>query len=357
MNVAQLRSIVGSVKPAVSAKAMLPLYQAVAFDGKTCRAHSDLLAIKVRCKLDLRAAVPGVTLAEWLAKCPGDKEVVVEDTEDEIKLKVGRSRVSLPVIARPDDYIPMPNTKKMRSFAADGFASALGAVSATLGVDPAHEWRLGATLLFDGDELHAYSCDGLAATCAVVQGVDAEDDLDGFACGVSPSLVATIAARADKLKRVYVSEDATVATFTDGSRASGRNSDAQVGEEAWYVDMFATDYDTYPIPKPMRGALDRSQIVQTANAGDRLSVRIQSGKMTLSAQSELGLLTDRLSFKQHPDASALVETKLLARSSSDMSHIGFHPVGERAVVALSGERRGVEVRRVCALSQNDSDEE
>lgn len=98
---AELLRAAGLVRPAVAEKAYIPALTHIAFNGEWATAYNDRLAIAVRCNVDVKRLVPGALFIQGL-NAFGGNELLVQQTDDKIVLRSGRSRVTLPTLPLSD---------------------------------------------------------------------------------------------------------------------------------------------------------------------------------------------------------------------------------------------------------------
>ena len=351
MNRSELLNTLGIVQPALAANDLLPVLTHYWFTGDEVMAYNDVIALSATCKTEWRAALKGSILREALNKGVG-KEVDLEVTDDEAKIKCGKYTTKVPVL--PDEsYIfefPEPDDEDLVHVKPSEFIEGIETCLQSLGGHISEPERKGIVLDPDGKKtLNLYSTDSVTMSHAVVttkkpHGIQSHITLSESFCETALKLMRKKGGHEFKL---YISEDYVLLEMEKVKLYGRVLDDPSPPKFAKVLGQYMPknlDNGLVEIPKTITMLLDRAFIVVSKSIDPTTTLSVvepkkKNGKHRLRvySTSELGNVTDSLDLDTtHPAVSVKVDLARLREV--ELAKFDKFMVHERCIVFTKGRR-------------------
>ena len=345
MNRTELIDILKVVSPALSSKDFIPAFSHFCFSEGRVRAFDDLIALEADCPIEFEGALRGSVLIGFLQASKAAEVSITtlegsKDGESVAEVKVGRARLKIPIIPVSDYIFNFPASKKSWKIEAnDDVIGAIAAAAKTMGIDPAHPWRLGVTIDFGKKASVLYASDTHVATRVMNVKIGVPEDLANKAVVLHPKFCTQLIDlhSHDPIKTIELTEGWVKATSTGGVILFSKNS-TEVRTD-FYQSVFEAADGTaerlgeFPFPKGFSRVLERALVVLDPSADKKTRFTVEDGQLQVFAQSSYGDVNDRVTFEDHPNTEIYTAPNLIHGVLDGMDSI---TLGEDAVV-LSGE--------------------
>lgn len=262
-------------------------------------------------------AVRGSLLLAWLNKQKGDSvKLTVDGTES--RWSCGRSRLSLPVFPSEDFSFDLPDMTAKEGIASnESLTKALASAMRSLGLDPAHEWRLGITLEFDDEGCTIYSSDN--ATCARSWAtVDYPTELSGRCVVLAPRFMELL--KSDKAAPIeWVFDESQVGVRFPGDRwaycrllrgAKPRDHEGVFGNFEW-------DSGFSDVPAELDDVLDNCLLVHPDKAVATANLLLEGSQMRVEARTSMGEVEEVLPLEGATQTQAVAVAPTMLRRCID----------------------------------------
>ena len=323
----ELQTALKRVEPALATKDILPVLQSFYFDGDgTVTAYDDLIAVSTPCEFEFgQGCVNGRMLLDWIAASRAKDVSVLEgsDEDEHVRFKAGRSVLKtsvLPADEYPFEWPDQSSKGVVTLPITDEFVTALSKAAISLGTDPGHAWRMGATVVVNSKGTTIYTSDNFSISRARTKGKSKKK----IAVNLAPRFVEMLLAFAKKEKpdTLYLSDDGwSEVTFESGTRLWSKTGlevdDGQFrGAFAQTIDVDDEEIVTVPTPKGFDGCLDRALVAlsQSSEKTTKASV-LKTGKLRLETEAPGANVRDILAkFNEHPEVSVVFDPALVKRA-------------------------------------------
>ena len=321
----ELLNILDTVKPALSSKPLVPVFQTFCFTGETVYAYNDVLGIVAPCEIDLNIGIPGETLVGLLSNSRGKTVTFeVDEGKNEAVVKTGNSKIRLPYFEE-DEFLfeePEDNWENAIVLALDNeMLDAFSCCLVTVSEDTAQQAFMGVTLIVNSNsECYFYSCDGDSLTRYILS---SQGENSGQY--IMPSEFCSAVLRlVDKLK---IAEEGVVGTLTVDSEWACADFDighkiyGRIIEKDDPTDFEKLINDSLPdsaifvdIPKHIAQALARATIVVDKDTL-RTQLTIEGKKLKLYTESSIGTVRDALKLSDtYEEIEVYVNAALMERA-------------------------------------------
>lgn len=257
-------------------------------------AFDDVLAVRSPCALGLDGCVPGRQLIDFLNSCAASEVDVRDQSGSEVVLKVGRSRLTLPLTPRSEYPLEEPVAGRGLPTSPD-FVDALLKAQVSIGQDSLQAWCYGVTLQLGTKASRLLSTNNFAITSVDVKMVGAKQNVV-----LPPRLVDSVLklARRESVTSLLLWEDNTWvgAEFSGGTTMFCRTvPGADPTKFKELLDGIRADSsNSYPVPKALGGSLTRSLVFMTSPMmSERTArVRVAGEKLYIEVESDRGSMRD-----------------------------------------------------------------
>jgi DNA polymerase III sliding clamp (beta) subunit (PCNA family) len=320
MNRKKLIDILKRVQPAIASKEMLPILSCFCFYDDFVEAYDDVVGIRVPCDPIFVGGVKGKLLLEFLLASRA-KELsfqVPENSESEITIKAGRSKLLLPFFTQDEFAFTFPEVGDAQKIkVTPDILSAIKAASVSLGVDPSHPWRLGVTAVFDKKGTTFYSSDSYTISVTKAK-TKAKKRVE---CIFPPRFVQLFnsISKDDAPVAFYVSSEWVMVEFESGLWLFSRTTEEmhiQVNEFKEMVESASPEEpsDVVTIPKGFSHALDRALVLLSQEKDKVADFEVRGAKLFIECSTSLGRLKDSLKLEGHGHTSAKVGVVALKKA-------------------------------------------
>jgi DNA polymerase III sliding clamp (beta) subunit (PCNA family) len=307
------------VRPALSSKNLVPIYTTFCFTDETVFACNDIITIIAPFKSGIVAGVHGETLIGLLSNSKA-KNVTMDLSENSLLVKVGSSKINLPVFPEDDflfneadvdsDWMVSLNIDKNLLM---GFECCLITSSQDLAL-PA---LMGVTLLSTGATCHLYSCDGDALSRFAVGKAKGK-------CSEHLTMPSEFCRAVLKITSKFKIDEGTLEVNKDWAKATLSNGYIIYGRTIYKKDPL--DYEAaikksvgkspqfFDAPSNLVDALARAAVIVNKETMET-SLSISDGKIYLKTESSLGVVKDSVAFDgDHEDIDVLVNAASIQRA-------------------------------------------
>ena len=291
------------VSPALATKDLIPILSCFCFSEQGVLAYDDIVAIYHPLEnCNISGAVRGKLLMDW-ALCTRSPELVATTSDGSIEVKAGRARLNT-VLLPPEDFVfSFPEDKQKVTIALDNkWMAAITKSHVSVGLDPAHPWRMGITIARENDRTVIYSSDNKSATR-----VKLKRPLDLKSPVILPArflqLLIDLSKKLDP-EMLVLNKRWVEAHFTNGLRLFSR-SGAKPDLRAFsglFGALEAIDKSEFcEIPKGFGSCLERAQAILPFAKQPYTRISVREGKMGLYTQSSAGEVSDKIQIPGHSD--------------------------------------------------------
>lgn len=296
------------VEEAIARKDFVEVLTCFCFDGKTITAYDDIVILQAPCAAPIKGAVKASVLSSFVRVAKA-KEYEVSQSEAELSVKAGRSKLKLALLPETDFLHEFPSDEKKAAFTTiegKGLIDAFLRAAITIGTDPSQPELLGITLKFSDGRLTLYSTDNLTATRVKVK---AKGDAD-VKVQMSPRFCELITKVGLPMEKLLIGEGWVEARFNDGVRLFGKAcGDGALGS---YSSLFKTVSESKlstEVPAGLERALERALVVwqQSSKQEDCFDTKfvVSENRLRLTTETGLGRVDDSMKF-EHPDVEVLL---------------------------------------------------
>ena len=311
------------INPALATKEIVPTLTCFCFREGQAESYDDILGLRTDLDLGFEGGLKGSVLLNYL-KASRAKEVIIEPENGAVKLKLGRSKLELPLVPAEDFVFQFPPLEDGIEFPiTQDFLEVLRPAAISMGVNPSHPWRLGVTVSFQRGSVNLYSCDNPTISHVEAK-ISVPKELVGSVLILPPRLVDQLLSRGASPSKLYFGPGWVQAGYKDSSTVLfARGIDDVRVEEFEGLLQQSTSDKVYDIPDAMAGALDRVMVV-LANSTDKYAdITVKAGRLYMVSQSILGGVKE--SFKtNHPDVEARASAEFLRRAIKHASQFHIH---------------------------------
>ena len=335
-NAAEFISALRKAAPALSNKDLVPILSCFCFSNDEVVAYDDVVAMIVPCKPPFEGAVRGNLVLNFLATVPSEAlKVTVKDTE--VTFRAGAARLVTGLTPKEDFVFEVPQrTEALELVMNSDLRNALNQALVTMGVDPAHPWRMGITVDFQADYIALYTTDNFTCGQQFIM-TAVPESLVGKQVWMPPRLCQLLMDYPCDEGTIYLTPDWIEVEFKDGSRLFSRtitNVDVVKYQETFApIQELLEAAGATEITKDFNSAIDRSLIILQSETDKKIGFEIKDGQLTLTGKSELGLVDDQLPVPGHNDVSVASSPDLIKRCIEGMALISFT---NRCVVVREG---------------------
>jgi len=228
-----------------------------------------------------------------------------------------------------DFVFELPNTKNAIELELEALvSSAFRICTASMGLDPAHPWRLGVTLFFEANAMHFYASDGFSGTRVVVS-CEGLDPWAGTTVVMPPRFVELFidASKRDEPSLLLIAKEWVEVTFKSGLRLFSRT--VGEGDIEKFKGAFTTsitkgrDMNPQALPEGFTGYLDRALVVLEGQTDKVATFTILDGKLRITAESSIGKFDDEVSFEGHKNITVKASPELLKAALEGVEKMSF----------------------------------
>ncbi len=328
-----LLDILDKVKPALSTKPLIPIFQTFCFTGETVYAYNDVLGIIAPCEVDLKIGIPGDTLLGLLSNSRGKNITFeIDEKKNETIVKTGGSKIKLPYFEETEFLFEEPEDDwetvlDLDDEVLDAFSCCLITVSE----DTTQQAFMGVTIFNDSKnhEFCFYSCDGDCLTRYIVLTADKatiDKDKGGRTyivptefCQAVLRLITMLGLETEEgepLGTLSINDDWACADFETGHKIYGRiiEKDKPTDFEKMFDDSFPESANFIDIPKDIALALTRATVVVDRNTL-RTQLTMEGKKLKLYTESSTGTIRDSLKLNDdYEETDVYVNAALVERA-------------------------------------------
>lgn len=318
-----------TVEPALASRDLIPALTNIAFLPKGVVAFDDVLAIKCPTQCGFQGTFPGRVLIDFLTAATSKAVEVLEQSEAEVVLKVGRSKLTLPTGGALPTFgsDAEPATKDALSVPiTDEFLAALARASISIGFDSLQLWSYGVTIVLGKKKTSFLATNNFSiarAWCAPAGGQTSQAILP-------PRFVDALLkqSKRDKPKSLHLWEagDWVAATFTSGTVMYGRSvPEADPSKFQALLEELRSVGDATPIPQAFGGSLSRAgAFLKEPAITDRVATfRTDADKLYIEVLTDRGTMRDVHKLPGHATASLKTPPELLAAALPFAAGIAF----------------------------------
>lgn len=291
----ELYELLSSLKGGLAGKDVVPILSSFCFDDGCVYTYDGVVTMRAACpQLEgFRGGMRGEQLLAWLGKVGGESvTLTIEGTA--ARWSCGRRRLSTPVQS-PDDFQHDVGMASANTLPGDRLAPLLREAMRSLGLDPLHEWRLGATLIFARDGVEMYASDSVTCTSASVD-LPVPEELDGTSVVLPPRFLELLAKDRSVPADFHFDGNAVRAVFESGTilqtRTLGKGRPAShrgpFKHFDWNGEAFAN------VPGDLAGVLDSCSLVFEDKASGTATLRVDQDVLVVEAKTSRGEVYEEL---------------------------------------------------------------
>lgn len=316
------KPLLGTLKrvgEALASRDLIPVLACLCFDGRTCTAYDDVVALRAPCPFPVTGGVRGKLLLDFLtAARSNDLEVTSEG--ESVRFKAGRSKLDMPCLPASEFLFKAPRTEGTEISVTPELLSALKLSAISLGQNAAQPWMLGVTMAANATALTLYSSDNKTATRVSLPG--AYPDVVTLLPPRFVSLILSLS-REESPETIHLASDWALAVFPSGLRLFSRTIGGADAKTFKKLFSAADRTDAYPIPKGLEAALARAAVVLPHSREPFTRFAVSGGKLSLVTRSDAGNVADKVPFADHPDITATAAPDNLARALAHGEEFGI----------------------------------
>lgn len=302
-----LLAAIEAVKPALSNRNMIEELACIWFDGEALTAFNDSsLGIRVPFECDLKGGLRGSVLLGLLTHSRA-KEIEIDlAAEGEATLKAAKTTLKLALLNVSRAVYELPSLGKgaKHSSPDKGFREALKAVSISLGNSSVAPDQMGVILISRAGRLHFFTTDEKTIASASIPSKEWPLK-EGERIIVPTDFINEYIKLADKKEadtELYITPDGITARFKSGVLLFSKLVDNPKANDFFgIITKCSKGYPTFPIPDRMRMGLDKVSVLLAGQTNDKISIDIDGDHMTLSADTALGSIEDKIKIDDAPD--------------------------------------------------------
>lgn len=327
MNRELLVSTLELVKPALSSKQLVPIFECFTFANGSVSAYNDTIAIVAPCEVEEACGLHGSTLLGILSNTSAEEVTLEVGTE--AVLTAGKSVTKMPFEAEADFLFKEPTGKwRVKIPFTQSLYEAMELCLETVSNDETQPALHGIT--FIGSSI--FSCNGDTISRVRVSG------------SVSEHILAPTAF-CEAVVKLWSSLKMTKGTL----QFNGEWLFANLGDWAVYGRVLEIenpiDFDALikrtvqdkvevkPIPDGFAEALSRARVLADPES-QKTEIEITKGKMRLLTKTHMGEVRDSLPMKGHPDIVANVNAAYIHKAISRCDTMAIH---DNCVVLEKGD--------------------
>jgi len=290
------------VEPALGSGDLVAATSYLCFTGKTVMAYDDRIALVTPCDTLFTGGVPGRVLLDILGASTAE-EVEFEELAESIKVKCGRTRLTLPRLS-PKEFLftPAETTGKAAVVGSKELLQLFRDSLLSVGVDPSAPSRLGVTISFrDSGSVHAYSSDDTALT-HVTCPVETTGKFGKPEFILSMRFLQTLLniASGDSWDAFFLCEDSYVlAGFASGTHLYARLLEgANTKQFEDVIDSTVTKAGKgYEVPSGLARTLDRACLLVGSVSTGLVTLELTKDQLVVTAEERAGSLVERHNIK------------------------------------------------------------
>lgn len=327
MNRELLVSTLELVKPALSTKQLVPIFECFTFTAGSVSAYNDTIAIVAPCEVEEPCGLHGSTLLGILSN--SSAEEVTLELGNEATLTAGKSVTKMPFEAEADFLFKEPTGKwSVKIPFTQSLYEAMELCLETVSTDETQPALHGLT--FSGNSL--FSCNGDTITRVNLGGsVNARILAPTAFCEAVVKLWSSLKMTKGTLQ---FNGEWLFANFEDWA-VYGRvlDIDNPIDFDALIKRTVKDKTSPQAIPAGFAEALSRARVFADPES-QKTEVEINKGKMRLLTKTHMGEVRDSLAIKGHPDIVANVNAAYIHKAVSRCDTIAFH---DNCVVLEKGD--------------------
>lgn len=317
MKRADLLASLQRVQPALATKDFVAVFACFCFTKESVFAYDDVVAMQYPCKAPIKGAVRGEVLLSWLSSTKS-KDLEVTQENQELSLKVGRSRLKTVLLPTSDFVFKIPKDESSDLKITDSLADAIRVAMISLGQDPIRPWQSGLTFDFGKKAVTIYSTNNLSATVAEIA-AKVPDDLQGKNYLLPPRFCELLSdlTRRDKGMTLKFGKSWIEAEFKSGLRLFsriGKQTDIPAFKRVLSPKLLAKLDKMIDIPKALDDSLSRAELIVKTSKDPVASLKVVDGKLIVAASSTIGQLKDTIKLKDHDDVAVEVHPTLFRKA-------------------------------------------
>ena len=315
MNRNELVKTLELVQPALATSGLVPVFGCFMFTEKAITAFSgDALAISAPFTTNLKLAIDGRSLLGLLKNTQAE-EVTAKTDKNDVTIKTGKSRFTLPFFSDDDFLFEEPNEKWAASVAiTDKLLKGFEICLVTVSRDQSLPALMGLILDIDNESL--YSCDGDAVTRCSIKG----EKCKGKGSYTVPTSFCESLLKICQSTEVFdgkieLTSNWAKATLANGFKVFGRVVPKQkdFNPEELIETTMVGEMPFVDLPEGFSEALARARVLADFE-GKPTVLTVFNGKLDMLTKSSLGEVDDSMPFKGHDDVEAMVHASLIQRS-------------------------------------------
>lgn len=306
------------VAPALAQKDMIPALTHLCFTGEHLFTYNDLLAIQIPFETDFEGGLEGGTLL-GVIRASIAKDAELEAKKTNVLLKMGASRMRLPIMDADNFVFEMPDYSDLEVLEFDqDYLTGLAHCLISVGSDMNHPEHMGVTVEFR-KKVILYSTDN--ATISEFR-LPEDSDIDHIPIILPAQFCVTLGVLAKRLDvsdvSIHVAEDYVV---------------AEVGEAVLFskliVGITAVDFPKmvgdllkavgddqfFKIPNAFDPSIKQALVVERQEAEPGSILEIEGGKLKISTSSVKGQIRNTIRLEDELDENRLkIDPRFIARA-------------------------------------------
>lgn len=330
----ELLAALKTAEPALATKGLYPALENFLFKDKTVTAYDDILGMRVPFAGGIDGCLPGKTILGVLSASGAAEVEVTENGSSEVQLKLGRSKVTLPLGNEDEFKFDTPPLKEAAAVpCSEELIAALTRASVAVGWDTLQPWSFGVTLALGKKRSNFYATNNLSILRVAAPAVGAGAFI------MPPRFVETLLrqAKKDAPKQLYLWEEGAMvaADFESGAVLYCRTT-PEADEAKFLGHLDSLKGEAVDIPKGLEGTLLRTKVFLTSPvSAERVATfQVRDEKLVVLVETDRGTLRDVHKFPGHADVTLKAPPELLLAGLKYATHMAVLP--EKAV-RLEGE--------------------
>ena len=341
MKRSELLSVLNTIKPGLTTYDFIPILSCFCFDNDTITAYNDLIAMSVKCDTGIEGGVSGSVLLSLLSKSAAKNLEVVSADKNKLVGKLGRTKLSLPMLPKEDFLFELPDEKRLVSFSlTKDFHNGIKMCMPSINTDPTHTEQMGISVDITDKRTHICSTDNITVSrYKLKKTIKSKKSRQFILPKPFCEQLLKFSADSDSPIKLSIYKTFAVVDFEDGGFLFTKLYTSPTALD--YSSIFDTHKKsikgcTDAAPKTLKACTERSLILLSKELDKITTVVVTSENVTMKTDTALGKAVDRFKMSNtvSDELTYSINPELVLRYLGLCTHMSFSD----DVVVLTGDR-------------------
>jgi len=341
MKRSELLAALNIVKPGLTNYDFIPILSNFCFDRETIMAYDDLTAICTKFAAGISGGISGQTLLNILGKSSAKEFEVTGYDNGKISCKLGRTKLTLPVLPTEDFLFEKPDEKRAVSFTLNkDFYTGIKMCMPSINTDPNHREQMGISVDINKKRTYICSTDNITVSrYKLKKGIDSKKDLQFILPKPFCEQLIRFSTMNDVPLKLSVHKTFAIVDFEDGGFLFTKLYTSSVTLD--YADIFeahrkAIKACTDNTPKTLKACTERSLVLLSKELDKTSTCVVASDSVMMKTDTALGKAVDKFKLNNSvkDDITYSINPELILRYIGLCNKISFSD----SVVVMTSER-------------------